>query len=76
MPPVPRVSGRDLVRALRRAGWRLARIEGSHYLMEGVDGKVVSVPVHGAKTLPIGTIKGIMDDLGMGAEELVRLLKD
>lgn len=76
MPPVPRASGREIVRALRREGWTLARVEGSHHLMRGPTGRIVSIPVHGAKTLPVGTIKGVIDDLGVSIEEFVRLLKN
>ena len=35
---------------------------------------VVSVPVNGAKTLPIGTIKGMIDKTGMTVESLITLL--
>jgi antitoxin HicB len=34
------------------------------------DGRVVSVPVHGAKTLPLGTTKGVIDKTG---EEFTKL---
>jgi len=75
MPPVPRASGREIGRALRRTGWTLARVEGSHHLMRGPTGRIVSIPVQGAKTLPLGTTRGVVDDLGLSVEEFVRLLK-
>lgn len=75
MPPVPRASGREIVRALRGAGWTLARVEGSHHLMRGPTGRIVSVPIHGAKTLPVGTIKGVIGDLDVSVEEFTRLLR-
>jgi predicted RNA binding protein YcfA (HicA-like mRNA interferase family) len=74
MPPVPRVSGREIVRALRSAGWKLERIQGSHHVMLAPDGRVVSVPVHGAKTLPLGTTKGVIDKTGLTVEEFTKLL--
>jgi predicted RNA binding protein YcfA (HicA-like mRNA interferase family) len=74
MPPLPRVSGREIVRALRNAGWTLERIQGSHHIMQSPDGRVVSVPVHGAKTLPVGTIKRIVDRVGLSVEEFIELL--
>jgi predicted RNA binding protein YcfA (HicA-like mRNA interferase family) len=74
MPVVPRVSGRRIVRALRKADWRLKRVEGSHHVLQGPSGKIVSVPVHGSQTLPIGTIKGIIEDTGMSVEEFTELL--
>lgn len=78
MPPVPRVSGRALVRALGKAGWILESVEGSHHVMRGPTGRVASIPVHGAKTLPVGMIKGVIDGVidrtGLSIEEFVRLL--
>ena len=74
MPPVPRVSGRELVRALRKAGWVVDHIEGSHHILRGPTGRLVSVPVHGAKTLPVGTIKGVIEQSGLSVEEFVTLL--
>jgi predicted RNA binding protein YcfA (HicA-like mRNA interferase family) len=74
VPPVPRVSGREIVRALRKAGWSLERIEGSHHILQGPEGRIVSVPVHGNKTLPIGTIKGIIDQTGLDVAEFAMLL--
>ena len=38
------------------------------------DGRVVSVPVHGSKTLPVGTIKGVVDKTGMTMEAFIKLL--
>jgi predicted RNA binding protein YcfA (HicA-like mRNA interferase family) len=42
--------------------------------VNAAEDRVVSVPVHGAKTLPIGTIKGIIDKTGMTVEEFINLL--
>jgi predicted RNA binding protein YcfA (HicA-like mRNA interferase family) len=64
-----------VIRALRSAGWRVDRIAGSHHQMvNAAEDRVVSVPVHGAKTLPVGTVKGIIDKTGMSVEEFIDLL--
>jgi predicted RNA binding protein YcfA (HicA-like mRNA interferase family) len=74
MPPIPRVSGREIIRGLRSAGWRVERITGSHHVMvNATNDRVVSLPVHGAKTLPIGTIKGIIDKTGLTVDEFIKL---
>ena len=78
MPRLPRVTGRDLVRALERAGFEDARQRGSHHLMRKFlpDGtKVVfPVPVHEGKIVKLGTLKGILRLARMEAEDLERLL--
>lgn len=61
------------MRALERAGWVVQRVRGSHHRLIGPDGQRVTVPVHGAKTLPVDTIKSIIDQSGMTVEEFVQL---
>jgi hypothetical protein len=39
MPPVPAVRGERIVTALERAGFKVARISGSHHVMRHPDGE-------------------------------------
>ena len=57
----PAVSGKDAVRALKKLGFRLDRVEGSHHMLvkTGLAHAVV-VPVHGSRTLPEGTLRSII----------------
>jgi predicted RNA binding protein YcfA (HicA-like mRNA interferase family) len=50
MPPVPSVRGERLVRALERAGFKVARVAGSHHVMRHPDGRGTTVPVHAVGT--------------------------
>jgi predicted RNA binding protein YcfA (HicA-like mRNA interferase family) len=52
------VSGKRLVDVLRRKGWVLDRIQGSHYILKN-EAKTVTVPVHGSKELKRGTFNSI-----------------
>ncbi len=57
----PAVSGKDAIRALKKLGFRLDRIEGSHHMMVRDNHPyTVVVPVHSAKRLPKGTLASIM----------------
>jgi len=70
------VSGPETVRALRRAGYRVDRQRGSHVIMVHPESKrSVSVPCHGSRDLPPGTLSQILDDAGLTAEEFIDLLK-
>jgi predicted RNA binding protein YcfA (HicA-like mRNA interferase family) len=70
---VPVVSGDRLVRALRRAGWVIVRRRGSHVrLQKGLI--FVSVPVHGERALPTGTLAAILSDAGLSGDALRKLL--
>jgi predicted RNA binding protein YcfA (HicA-like mRNA interferase family) len=67
----------ELLRALQRAGWFIAR-EGKgsmvvlgHPFQEGL----VLVPMHrGGKTIPNGTLRNILHDASMTEDELQDLL--
>ncbi len=55
------VSGKDFARLLKKRGWQLARIKGSHhvYIKTGKNARI-SVPIHGNKPLKIGLLKHLM----------------
>ncbi|MDI6894580.1 MAG: type II toxin-antitoxin system HicA family toxin [Bacillota bacterium] len=75
MTRLPRVSGKDVVRALQRGGFRLVHVRGSHHYLEPPGGGLlVTVPVHGSRVLKPKTMKSILDQAGLTADELARLL--
>ncbi|MCL1992998.1 MAG: type II toxin-antitoxin system HicA family toxin [Spirochaetes bacterium] len=51
------VSGKDFVKKLRKSGWQLDRISGSHYIMRK-DGICLSLPVHKNEDLKPGILNG------------------
>ena len=73
---LPVVSGRDAVRALEKLGFELHNVRGSHHVMKraGPPARAVSVPVHGRKELPRGTLKAIIEQSGATKEEFVKAL--
>jgi predicted RNA binding protein YcfA (HicA-like mRNA interferase family) len=76
MPSDPAVSGRDVVRALLRLGFRLDRVEGSHHMLVK-DGHpcTVVVPVHGSRALPKGTLASIIRIARVGKKPFFAALK-
>jgi predicted RNA binding protein YcfA (HicA-like mRNA interferase family) len=74
MPPVPTVRGDRVVKALERAGFKVARIAGSHHVMRHPDGRGTTVPVHPGRDVAKGTLRGILADIGMSVDELRDLL--
>ena len=71
-----RVSGRQLVRALERLGWRVDRIKGSHHIMRHpeIPRVTLSIPVHGNETLPVGTLVSILKDAQVDVERFNELV--
>jgi len=68
MPKLPRPTGAEMVRFLESQGFRVVRVRGSHHIL--VKGELrTTVPVHGAQTLRIGTLRGVLRDVEMGPAE-------
>jgi predicted RNA binding protein YcfA (HicA-like mRNA interferase family) len=76
MPPLPVVSGKRVVEALIRAGFAVARISGSHHLLNwpGNPARTVVVPVHGNSDLKRGTLRSIIRQSGLSVDEFNALL--
>ena len=70
------LSGRVVLRALERAGFRLERVTGSHHVLRkpGVPGSKVIVPLHGAHDLPPGTLRSIINQTGLSVDDFMSLL--
>ena len=58
------MSGKELLKMLKKDGWALDRVKGSHHIM--VKGKLtVVVPVHGNSDIPKGTLNAILKQSGL-----------
>jgi predicted RNA binding protein YcfA (HicA-like mRNA interferase family) len=65
------ISGKVLKSILEKKGWIHHRTTGSHWIYKNIEMKeVVSIPIHGNKDLPIGTLKRIMKDTNLTEEDL------
>jgi predicted RNA binding protein YcfA (HicA-like mRNA interferase family) len=72
--PLPAVTGAHLVKALQAAGFELTSIRGSHHRLKHPDGRATTVPVHAGKDVPKGTLRSVLRDASLSAEDLRRLL--
>jgi predicted RNA binding protein YcfA (HicA-like mRNA interferase family) len=71
MPKLPSISGAEVVRALERLGFTIARQRGSHIVMRrGSSGCVV--PNH--KEIKVGTLAGILKQADVSADEFMEAL--
>lgn len=69
------ISGKEVVRALRRGGFELLRVTGSHHVLRkpGVPKSKVIVPVHGSHDLPPGTVRSIIEQSGLTTADFMAL---
>jgi predicted RNA binding protein YcfA (HicA-like mRNA interferase family) len=74
MSRLPRATGRQVIAALRKAGFELIRVKGSHHFLRHSDGRCMVVPVHRGETIGPGLMVKILGDCEMTREELIKLL--
>ena len=71
MSTLPRPTGKELIRALERAGFASVRIKGSHYFLRHPDGRATVIPL---RTRTLGLLRKILADCGIKPEQLKDLL--
>ena len=74
MTRLPRLKGRELVRALESAGFTVGRACGSHIFLKHADGRTTTVPIHSGETIGPGLLRAILRDVELSVDELARLL--
>jgi predicted RNA binding protein YcfA (HicA-like mRNA interferase family) len=71
MPPLPRITGREVLQALTRLGWVVVSQPGSHVQLKHADrGGRVTVPIHAGETIGPGLVRSILSQAGLTVEEL------
>ena len=74
MPKIPVIKPKDLIKALKKAGFVTDHISGSHYIMYNEDKTLrASVPYHN-KPLKRKTLTSILKDAQISTEQIKELL--
>jgi predicted RNA binding protein YcfA (HicA-like mRNA interferase family) len=65
------ISGNAFARAVKKKGWVLLRVAGSHHIY-GKEGSIVrlSVPIHGNKALKRGLLGHLMKQAGISESDV------
>ena len=74
MSDLPRISGREVVKALKKIGYEKDRQRGSHIILRQTDSphRRVTVPDH--KEIAKGTLRAIIREVGLTVDEFKDLL--
>jgi len=72
MPELPRISGDEAIKILKKLGFHEARQKGSHVVLRR-GGKGCVIPRH--KELAVGTLRGALRQAGVSIDEFVDALK-
>lgn len=72
MSTFPAIKGSQLIKALRRLGFGVIRIKGSHHFLQHPDGRCTVVPVHRGETIGRGLLAQILRDCDISRDDLTR----
>jgi predicted RNA binding protein YcfA (HicA-like mRNA interferase family) len=73
-PRLPRLTARELVGALEKAGFRVAHVRGSHHVLRHADGRRTVIPVHAGETIGAGLLARILRQAKLSPAMLQALL--
>lgn len=74
MPPLPALSGREVVKALESFGWEFVRQRGSHMILVK-DGHLSSLSVPDHRVVAKGTLRSLIRAAGLTVAEFVEAVK-
>ncbi len=74
MSKVPRITGRQAIKAFGRTGFRLDRVRGAHHILKrDTDSVILSVPVHSGRTVGVGLLSSQISAAGLTVAEFIEL---
>ncbi|MDJ0844871.1 type II toxin-antitoxin system HicA family toxin [Crocosphaera sp.] len=74
MSNIPAMTGKRMISALKKAGFTVARIKGSHHFLIHADGRRTVIPVHGKETIGKGLFTKILKDCELNVDDFLELL--
>ncbi len=74
MPALPVLSGREVVAALSRDGWHLARQRGSHMVLVK-EGRIATLSVPDHREVARGTLRSLIRHSGLTVDAFLALTK-
>ena len=76
MAKLPIVKAKELLAALQRMGFVIYHQRGSHAQLKHPDGRRTTVPIHSGKDIRRGTLRAIINDLGISVDGFLDVLKE
>lgn len=68
------VTGKALIAALKKVGFLVQRVKGSHHFLRHPDGRTTVVPVHSGESIGPGFLAKVLRDVDLTRNELEELL--
>ena len=73
MPKLPRISGKDAIKAFKKIGWTVARQRGSHIIMTK-SGSIYTLSIPNKSILAPGLMRGLISKANLTVNEFIDLL--
>jgi predicted RNA binding protein YcfA (HicA-like mRNA interferase family) len=74
MSKLPSLTGSEVIKALQKIGFTVARVKGSHHILIHPDGRRTVVPVHSGETMGSGLFSQILRDCQLTRDEFRDLI--
>ncbi len=74
MSRLRRIRGREVIAALKRAGFEVVRVRGSHHFLRHPEGRATVVPCHAGETIGPGLMRKILRDAELEPGQFERFL--
>ncbi len=74
MTSSPSLTGKQLLAVLRKAGFEVIRVKGSHHFIRHADGRSTVVPVHSGETIVPGLLAKILRNCEFSREQFKEML--
>jgi predicted RNA binding protein YcfA (HicA-like mRNA interferase family) len=71
---LPAITGRQLIKALKKLGFEVIRSKGSHHFLRHDDGRCTTIPVHAGETIGRGLFAQIKRDCEISVGDLREVL--
>ncbi len=73
MPPLPVLSGRDVIKAFKSFGWEISRQSSSHIVLTK-PGNIVTLSIPDHKEVAKGTLRSLIRAANLTVDEFVAAL--
>ena len=73
MPKLPRISGKDAVKAFKKLGWIVSRQRGSHIIMTK-ESSIYTLSIPNKSILAPGLLRGLISKANLSVDEFIDLL--
>ncbi len=70
----PTLKSSKVVKALKKADFKLVRQKGSHAKFKHPDGRATTVPIHGSQDIGRGLLRKILRDIEFDISDFIKYL--